>query len=120
MSLISENPVLFVKHTCPFCLKVRLYLLEAGLLGGVTLRVSRTPEEEDAMKAELSPHLAKVSYPTLRLGDTYMTESDDIIAHFVDEGGPAPAQLPTFEAYVDGPFKQLLALHRENAELKQA
>ena len=57
MSLISENPVLFVKQTCPFCLKVRLYLLEAGLLGGVTLRVSRTPEEEDAMKAELSPHL---------------------------------------------------------------
>ena len=72
------------------------------------------------MKAELSPHLAKVSYPTLRLGDTYMTESDDIIAQFVDEGGPAPAQLPTFRAYVDGPFKQLLALHRENAELKRA
>lgn len=120
MSLISENPVLFVKHACPFCLKVRLYLLEAGLLDSVTLRESRTTEEEDAMKAELAPHLAKVSYPTLRLGGTYMTESDDIIAHFVDEGGPAPAQLPTFQAYVDGPFTQLLALHRENAELKRA
>lgn len=120
MSLVSENPILFVKHACPFCLKVRLYLLEAGLLDSVTLRESRTTEEEDAMKAELAPHLAKVSYPTLRLGDTYMTESDDIIAHFVDEGGPAPAQLPTFRAYVDGPFTQLLALHKENAELKQA
>lgn len=120
MSLISENPVLFVKHTCPFCLKVRLYLLEAGLLDGVTLRESRTPEEEDAMKAELVPHVAKVSYPTLRLGDSYITESDDIIAHFVSEGGPSPSQLPTFEAYVDGPFAQLLALHKENAELKRA
>ena len=120
MSTRTEKPVLFVKHECPFCLKVRLYLLEAGLLDSVTLRESHSPEEEKTMRAELEPHLDKVSYPTLRLGDSYMTESDDIIAHFVDEGGPAPAQLPTFQAYVDGPFKQLLALHRENAELKQA
>lgn len=119
MSLISGNPVLFVKHSCPFCLKVRLYLLEAGLIDTVTLRESRSPEEEEAMMVELSPHLAKVSYPTLRLGDTYLTESDDIIAHFVKDGGPAPEQLPTFQAYVDGPFSQLMALYRENAELKQ-
>ena len=56
---------------------------------------------------------------TLRLGDNYMTESDDIIARFATEGGPAPAQLPTFQAYVEGPFKQLLALYKENAELKK-
>ena len=115
----TEKPVLFVKHECPFCLKVRLYLLEAGLLDTVTLRESRSPEEEDALRAELAPHLAKVSYPTLRQGGRYMTESDDIIARFAKEGGTAPTQLPTFQAYVDGPFKQLLALYKENAEFKK-
>ncbi|WP_026792508.1 glutathione S-transferase N-terminal domain-containing protein [Pleomorphomonas oryzae] len=116
---VSSKPVLFVKHTCPFCLKLRLYLLEAGLLDSVILCESRTPEEEEAMRAELSPHLAKVSYPTARFGEEYMTESDDIIARFARNGGRPPEQLPTYQAYVDGPFAQLLALHRENAELKQ-
>ena len=57
MSLISENPVLFVKHTCPFCLKVRLYLLEAGLLGGGaghlagnTIKLSHTEVPYDLQK----------------------------------------------------------------------
>lgn len=115
----AEKPVVFVKHTCPFCLKLRLYLLEAGLLDTVSLRESRTPEEEDAMRAELTPHLDKVSYPAVRFGEEYMTESDDIIARFARDGGRPPEQLPTYQAYVDGPFSQLLALHRENAELKQ-
>lgn len=115
----TEKPALFVKHTCPFCLKLRLYLLEAGLLDSVTLRESRTPEEEEAMKVELSPHLAKVTYPVARFGDEYMTESDAIIGRFVQGGGRAPEQLPTYQAYVDGPFQQLQALFRENAQLKQ-
>ena len=78
MPLISENLMPFVKHA-PFRLKVRLYRLE------------------DAMKAGPAPQLAKVSYPTPRLGDTHMTKSDDIIAQFVDEGGPAPARLPSLK-----------------------
>ncbi len=119
MSKTPTEPVLFVKRGCPFCLKVRLYLLEAGLLDTVGLRESRSPEEEDAMKAELAPHLPKITYPVARFGDEYMTESDAIIARFVQAGGPAPEQLPTLQAYVDGPFSQLQALYRENAELKQ-
>lgn len=115
----TQKPVLFVKHTCPFCLKLRLYLLEAGLLDTVSLRESRTPEEGEAMRAELAPRLAKVSYPAALFGDEYMTESDDIIARFAREGGRPPEELPTYQAYVDGPFAQLLALHRESAELKQ-
>lgn len=119
MSASVTKPVLFVKHTCPFCLKLRLYLLEAGLLDTVSLRESRSEAEEDAMKAELAPHLAKVTFPAMRFGDEYMTESDAIIARFVADGGPAPEQLPTYQAYVDGPFSQLQVLHLEIAELKR-
>jgi glutathione S-transferase len=119
MSTASAKPVLFVKHSCPFCLKVRLYLLESGLLDTVVLRESRSSQEEDAMKAELAPHLPKVTYPVARFGDDYMTESDAIIARFVHAGGRAPKQLPTLQAYIDGPFSQIHMLYRENAELKQ-
>lgn len=119
MTTNASKPVLFVKQGCPFCLKVRLYLLEAGLLDTVDLRESRLPQEEDAMKAELAPHLAKITYPVARFGNEYMTESDAIIARFVKVGGRAPEQLPTLQAYIDGPFNQLQALYRENVELKQ-
>lgn len=119
MSTLTEKPILFVKHTCPFSLKLRLYLLEAGLLDTVSLRESRTPAEEDVMKQELAPHLAKVTYPAARFGDEYMTESDAIIARFVAEGGRPPEELPTYQAYVDGPFSQLEGLHQEVAEIKR-
>ena len=54
-----------------------------------------------------------------------MTQDTNAADHGVSttkfrHAGPAPAQLPTFRAYVDGPFAQLLALYKENAELKQA
>ncbi len=119
MPITPAKPVLFVKHGCPFCLKVRLYLLETGLLDTVDVRESRSPAEEDTMKAELAPHLSKITYPVARFGDAYMTESDEIIGRFVKAGGRAPEQLPTLQAYVDGPFSQLQALYRENVELKQ-
>ena len=111
MSTRTEKPVLFVKHECPFCLKVRLYLLEAGLIDSVTLRESRSPEEEKVMRAELEPHLDKVSYPTLRVDDSYMTESDDIITRFAREGGPAKAKRVREPRLVENTLAQpLLAL----------
>ncbi len=114
------KPVLFVKHGCPFCLKVRLFLLEAGLLDKVELREASIPDEEERLRNELSAHVDKVSFPTARFGtDDYLTESDDIIARFAAVSGTQPERLPTFRAYVDGPFAQLLALYRENANLKK-
>ncbi len=113
-------PVLFVKHTCPFCLKVRLFLMEAGLIDQVELRETVTASDEDALRTELSVRLGKASFPTARFGtDDYVTESDDIIARFAALSGIRPENLPTFRAYTDGPFAQLLTLHRENADLRR-
>ena len=113
------QPILFVKHGCPFCLKVRLYLLEAGIIDSVVLRESRTPEEDATLKADLASHLPKVSFPAARFGSEYIAGSDEIIRRFHQAGARAPEQLATLQAYVDGPFTQLQALYRENAELKQ-
>ena len=116
----TVKPVIFVKHTCPFCFKVRAFLLEAGLAGEVELREATTPDEEEALHRELSTKAAKVSFPTIRLGDEYLGGSDEIIERLARLHRVRQETLPTLRAYLDGPFAQLMALHEENAGLKQA
>ncbi len=115
------RPVLYLKEKCPFCLKVRLFLLEAGLLGDVEVReFSPGTDQEQAIKAEVGPHLEKVSFPAAQVAPgRYINDSDAIIGHFAGEAKVDPATMPVLSAYVGGPFKQLMELFRENMELKK-
>lgn len=116
------KPVVYVKQNCPFCLKVRLFLLEAGMMEAVEIRdfVPGSTQEED-IRAELGPHLAKVSFPAAQLEPGhYIAESDDIIAFLAAKSGREPASLPVFGNYVEGPFKMMMNLWTENQQLKAA
>ena len=116
----ENRPVLFVLPTCPFCLKLRLFLLEAGMLGGVEVREADTPESDAAIRAELAPHFDKVTFPTLRLpSGEYLADSDAIIAHFAEPAGINPGSLPTYRAYVHGPLANMKKLFAENMQLKK-
>lgn len=114
------RPVLYVNSQCPFCFKVRLYLLEAGLIEGVDIRSFDPGTEAEAqMRAELAPHVAKLSFPVLQTApEAYMTESDDIIGWFAARSGIDPASLATLQVYLAGPFKSILSLFSENRKLK--
>lgn len=122
MNDLTFKPVVYFKQNCSFCLKVRLFLLEAGMMEAVDIRdfVPGSKQEED-IRAELSPHLAKVSFPAaqLELG-RYIAESDDIIAFLAVKSGREPASLPVFSNYVEGPFKTMMNLWKENQQLKAA
>jgi glutathione S-transferase len=116
------KPVVYFKENCPFCLKVRLFLLEAGMTEAVEIRdfVPGSKQEED-IRGELSPHLAKVSLPAAQLEPgSYIAESDDIIAFLAVKSGREPASLPVFSNYVEGPFKMMMNLWKENQQLKAA
>ena len=120
MSNNVSQAVLFVLPTCPFCMKLRLFLLEAGMLGGVEVREADTPEREAAMRTELAPHFDKVTFPTLRLSPgKYLADSDAIIAHFAEPAGIDPDSLPTYRAYVHGPLANMKKLYAENMQLKK-
>ena len=120
MTSNSFKPVLYVKENCPFCLKVRLFLLEAGLLDAVEIRAfAPGSTREDEIRAELAGHIEKVSFPAAQVAPgEYLTDSDAIIARFAAKWQRDPAHLPVLQTYVEGPFKQLLRLWTENRELK--
>jgi len=113
-------PTLYLKQGCPFCFKLRLFLLEAGLLDRAQIEefVPDTPGEAET-RERLAPHFDTLSFPAARVGENdYMLESDAIIDWFAVRGKADKSQLPTFNAYVEGPLKRLLALFKENKELK--
>jgi glutaredoxin 2 len=105
MTSLTFIPVVYVKEDCPFCVKLRLFLLEAGLLSKVQLR-GTSVEDEDASRTELRSILGKVSFPTAQIApERYLTGSDDIVGYFAELARVNPDRLPTFKAYVEGPLQ---------------
>ncbi len=121
MATSDFRPVLYLKDKCPFCLKVRLFLLEAGLLPDVEVReFAPGTEQEQAIKDELGPHLEKVTFPAAQTEPgRYMADSDGIVGHFAGRAGVDPAKMPVLQQYLTGPFTSMMNLFRENRELKE-
>ncbi|RRH87717.1 glutathione S-transferase domain-containing protein [Mesorhizobium tamadayense] len=116
------KPVLYLKENCPFCLKVRIFLMESGFASEIESRdfVPGTKQEEE-IRAVLQPHLEKVSFPSAELEPgRYVTESDDIVAFFAAKAGRDPKELTVYRNYVDGVFAMSMKLWKENMELKKA
>ncbi|GBG27758.1 Hypothetical Protein FCC1311_039812 [Hondaea fermentalgiana] len=87
-------PTLFLKSTCPFCLKVVVFMSEAGLMDKVKLE-----KDSDENRATLQDIIGdeKLTFPALQLaaGEKPMMDSDGIIDHFVKSEG---INLDTFQA----------------------
>lgn len=116
------KPIVYLKQNCPFCMKIRLFLLEAGMREDVETHdfASGTPPEE-AIRVELAPHFAKVSFPSAQLEPgRYIAESDDIITFLAATSGHDPATMPVYRNYVEGPLVMVTKLWTENQELKKA
>src|SRR3546814_2562119 len=67
MTDTAFRPTLYLLDPCPFCFKVRVFLMEAGLTEKVEIRSFGQGEEMEAVRAELAPHLSKISFPAAEL-----------------------------------------------------
>jgi hypothetical protein len=115
------RPILFLKKGCPFCFKLRVFLLDAGLLDRFELQEFEPGSAEDRrIHATLSAHFDKVSFPAAEIAPgRYEKDSDNLISTFARQFGVDPARLGTYQEYVTGPFSTLMTLFKENKELKQ-
>jgi glutaredoxin 2 len=115
------RPVLFLKSTCPHCLKLRIFLLEAGLLDRFEQCIfTQGDDAEAAIRAELAPHFDKVTFPTVQYEPgRFMKDSDAIIAHYAAEAGLDSARLPVFAAYAASVLPKYMEVRKELNALKQ-
>ncbi len=114
----SDRSVVYLKEKCPFCMKVRIALLEAGLQDKVEVRdFAPGDEREAAIRAELDGKLEKITFPAARIGGDYIADSDAIVSRIA---GADAAGKPVLKAYLEGPFQSIMTLYKENMELKKA
>ena len=99
------RPVLYLKDKCPWCLKLRLFLLEAGLADLVEERFFAAGDEAEAgIRAYLGAHLEKVTFPTVELApQQFLQDSQAIIDHYAAQAGVDVASLKVLDQYVRGP-----------------
>ena len=116
------RPTVYLKAKCPFCMKLRIFLLESGLRDSVEVKdfAPGAPEEQQ-IRDEVTPHLEKVSFPAAEVAPgEFLADSDGIIARLAEGVGQDPGQMPVLKAYLEGPFQSIMTLYRENMELKKA
>ena len=103
------TPVLYMKRSCPFCLKLASFLAEAGIWGRFEVRAFFDGDEnEQPIRDELAPYFEKVSFPTLQYAPgEYMGHSSDIIAKYAAELGLDPQNMPFVNYVLEGPFRRM-------------
>jgi len=107
-------PVLYLKDECPFCLKLRVFLVHVGLLDRFHLReFASDSKEEKRVQGELSEHFDKFSFPAARIApDELEKDSDALVDTLARQFGVDPSKLKTCRAYVEGPFSTWSSLSR--------
>ena len=117
---MADKPKVYMMIECPYCLKLRVYLNEAGLDDKVEYVVFNSGDDtHQAVRNRMIEAGQKPSFPAAELEEGKLTaESDFLMAHFAGPDGPAPDSLPLYRYFMDGVFGRTIAMHKELMELK--
>lgn len=115
-------PTLYLKRSCPFCLKLRIFLTEAGLADRFAFIVFDDGDEtHKSLRARMEQAGKQPAFPAAELTPGELeTGTDDLIARFAKEGGVDPSALPLLNYYVGGVFKRYGEMFQEIRALKAA
>jgi len=110
----------YLKHTCPYCLKFRIFATEAGLAERFEFVVF---EDGDSTHTSLRERMKAAgqepSFPAVETEPgKLLTGTDELISHFASEAGVDSSKLPLLDYYTGGVFKRHIAMFRELKELK--
>ena len=121
----AASPTVFLLRTCPFCLKLRIFLTEAGLADRVAfVAFDQDDDQHQDLRARMQAAGQQPSFPAAELSPGELTTGTDaLIAHFAGaysagEGGVDPESLPLLQYYSNGVFAKYLEMFGELRELK--
>ena len=119
---------LYLKRSCPHCLKLRIFLTEAGIADRFAYVVFDDGDEtHKALRARMAAEGREPSFPAADfgadlaadLGDGKLTTgTDGLIARFAREAGVDPAAMPLLGYYTGGVFQRYGEMFRELKALK--
>lgn len=120
--MMSTSPAtrIYLKKTCPFCLKLRIFLTEAGIVDRFEFIVFDDGDEtHQAVRARMEAAGQSPSFPAAEIGaGALATGTDDLIARFAKEADVDASELPLLAYYSEGVFKRHVEMFRELRKLK--
>lgn len=110
----------YLKKTCPFCLKLRIFLTEAGLADQMDFTAfAEGDTTHQALRSRMQAAGQEPSFPAVELEPGKLTTGTDaLISHFAKQAGVDPATLPLLSYYTEGVFQKYGEMFRELRQLK--
>lgn len=111
---------IYLKNTCPFCLKLRIFLTEAGIADRMDFVVFADGDDTHrALRARMQDAGQEASFPAAEIEPGKLTTGTDaLIARFAKEAEVDPASLPLLKYYTEGVFRRYGEMFRELKQLK--
>lgn len=111
---------IYLKNTCPYCLKLRIFLAEAGIADRFDFVVFEDGDEtHKALRARMQAAGQEPGFPAAEIEPGKLTTgTDDLIARFAKEAAVDVPALPLLAYYSNGVFKRHVEMFRELKELK--
>jgi glutaredoxin len=111
---------LYLKNTCPFCLKLRIFLTDARIADRFDFVVFADGDDtHKALRQRMEAAGQSPSFPAAEIQQgTLVTGTDDLIARFAKEADIDPAALPLLAYYSKGVFTKYGEMFRELRQLK--
>jgi glutaredoxin len=122
MTDTATAPMIYLKQSCPFCLKLYIFLTEAGIADRFRYTIFDDGDDtHKALRAQMEAAGQQPSFPAAELTPgTLETGTDDLIARFAADAGADPASMPLLAYYSEGVFKRHGQMFRELRELRSA
>lgn len=113
-------PAIYLKSTCPFCLKMRIFLTEAGLADSFHYIVFNDGDEtHKALRKWMEAAGQEPSFPAAEfVAGTLVMGTDNLIARLSAENKIDPGALPLLAYYSEGVFRQYREMFHELRALK--
>jgi hypothetical protein len=119
MQMTSKRYRAYLKKTCPYCLKFRIFVTEAGLAGNFDFTVFNDGDDtHKALRARMEAAGQEPAFPAVEDEGRLATGTDALIARFAGDAGVDAASLPLLNYYAEGVFQRHVAMFRELRELK--
>ena len=119
----TPKPKIYLLLSCPYCLKLRIFLSEAGIADRFELVEFQSGDDtHQAVRNRMIAAGLKPSFPAAELGaeGEFTTETNDLIARFAKETNVDPSKMPLLAYYEKGVFPRVGEMHKELQELKAA
>lgn len=116
----SFRPTLYLKRSCPHCLKLHIFVTAAGLEERFAFTVFDDGDDTHrALRARIAADGRQPSFPAAEVAPGQIEiGSDELIARFANEAGVDPASLRLLPYYLDGVFRGYREKSRELRELR--